>query len=400
MNTLVLNFQRNGESLASEAVVCRFRKNWSDQEVVSKTDENGKVIIDVPSDEISSLEVAGVVVRQNWYIEGGKEECFSVPDPTQDPGVEVLPASGWYLVKIKIDYDTGEPASGVRINFILKSGGIFSSEYKIEAVTNSDGWVRIHIDQDIIESIEVSGVVIKENWYIGSSTEEYIKIPKPGTGGNFKQLMHTVEGQLYYFDGTQPYQEIPIIIKSVGAAGERRIEGFSDSKGRFNLEIPDPVENRFLYEFLWYVSGEKIDHKRIHFANNFATIVLPEINFIGKGGLDGGVITGRVVDDAGEGIESMQVSGRVRTGSFVSSTFATNYIETKTNKRGYFALGFTGGIEIEDILVEGKPPKRIYKKRVDKSSGGQIEVDIESPYLRAGSFNIQLEASWKMFGSF
>lgn len=404
MNRLNLIFKRNGEPMSGEPVAVRYRKNFSDQEITEKTNENGQVEINCPADEVSSVEAAGIVVKGEWYIEGGKEEYFEVPDPASDPNLDITPAKGWHLVKIKLSHPGSVPAANTPVTFVLKSGGFFSDALTLEGRTNSDGWVRIHIKEDTIEEISVAGVRIMENFYVGGrpETEDYIEIPEAGKGIDQEKqnMIYKIEGQLYYSDGTQPYKEIEVVIESDHFIGAERVGQFSDDKGHFFIDLPEPMENRFLYEFRWFVSGEKIDRKRIHFHNNFTTMILPEINFIGKNGLDGGVVTGRVVDKHGEAIANMKVAAQVRTGSVTSTTFSTNWVETKTNKYGYFALGFSGGTEIQNITVEGKTPSRIYKKKINKDTGEKIEVDITSPILRAGSFNIQLESGWKMFGSF
>jgi hypothetical protein len=404
MASLTLFLKRNGEQLTNSPVVCRYKKNWSEEEVTEKTDDGGKVHFNIPTDELLAVEAGGVVIKNDWYIGNNKEEYFDVPDPTEDPNIYVHPAKGWHLIKVRVNYqDDNQPVANQPVTFITP-GGMFSKGREIKTETNPDGWVRINIEEDEIEEINVLGRKIKENWYVGNveQTEEYLQLSRAGKGveEGGMDLIYQIEGQLYYFDGTQPYQEIEVIVEANGLE-EIRAKQFSDSKGKFVIDLPKELPKKFLFEFDWFVAGEKVDKKRVHFFNNFATIILPDINFIGKNGLEGGVVTGRVVDSSGQGIDNMRVSARVATSSIVPGIFNTNYVETKSNKYGYFALGFSKGTEIEEVLVEGNPPKRIYKKVFNDHTGEKAERDLPTKgRFRAGSFNLQLESDWKMFGSF
>jgi hypothetical protein len=404
MAQLTLFLKRNGENLSNAPVECRYKSGWSEQEVTEKTNESGRVFFDLPTDEIIAIEAGGVIIKSDWYIGDKKEEYFDVLDPTKDPNVEVHPARGWHLIKIKVTYqDDNQPVANQPVS-LLMAGGMFSKGKEIKTETNPDGWIRINVEEDTIEEVTVLGRKIKENWYIGNieESEEYLQVERAGKGieDNGLDLIYQIEGQLYYFDGTQPYQEIEVIIEKTGIE-EVRAKQFSDDKGRFIIDLPKELPKKFLFELDWFVAGETIAKKRIHFFNNFATIILPEINFIGKNGLEGGVVTGRVVDSSGQGIDNMKVSARVATSSVVSGIFNTNYVETKSNKHGYFALGFSKGTEIEELLVEGRQPERIYKKVFNDHTGESAERDLPvNGRFKAGSFNLQLESAWKMFGSF
>lgn len=311
---------------------------------------------------------------------------------------------------IEVRYENNERVANQKVIFRDKHG-----DPVWEGETNEDG--KIHIkgnnQQDLsgveeFSSFEVAGQAAKENWFIGSKDyiEESFWIKNPQAEYNPEQAgeLKSLTGQLYYFDGTQPYQEISVEVELPSAIGGMRYKadrnGYSDDKGKFFIELPREYDVRFLKELQFWIGGERIESKRVHYANNFLTIILPRIDWIGKGGQDGGVITGKVIDKNGELISGAKIEAKVATDNIFGGFFGTNAIEARTNKYGRFALGFSGGTTIKSITVDGNAPLRIYRNQVNRETGEKEEVDIRGDQLRAGSFNVNLVREGKFFGLF
>lgn len=308
---------------------------------------------------------------------------------------------------LKLKYENGDVVSKEKVVFRWKRN---HERDLAEAETNEDGVVQVRINGiDTIERLEVAGKVVREDWYFGDKkeVEEHMFLPDPQAEFRIDddtKEVQSIKGRLYYYDGTQLYQEIKVSVEVPGdiGAGEQRYHadnnGHSEENGEFFIQLPKEMEPRHFYELSYFIAGEKIDDRRIHYANNYSTIILPEINWIGKKGQEGGVITGKVVDKNGSPIEGIKVEATVDKTGFLGNMLNSDIAEAKTNRSGRFALGFSGGTAIKKITVNGDKPERVYKNRTDPDTGEKTEVDLDPSSLRAGSFNLIIQKPSKLFG--
>lgn len=200
-----------------------------------------------------------------------------------------------------------------------------------------------------------------------------------------------LHGRLFFHDGTAVFKEFKVEVEITRNGDTQFYGATSDHEGRFSIEIPGGIRLKGLRVPI-YVQGERVNPRRIFITPEARVLIVMSDVYGGSKGDAGGLITGEAHYEDGAPAAGVKVEAKVISTSMLGF-LSPNLAETRTDKRGRFALDFDGGTEIKNLMVNGNPPLRSARK----TKGGE-EVEIDAQQIKAGTFNLRLTCDKKFLG--
>ena len=300
----------------------------------------------------------------------------------------------------------------LQVKFRYRDGGAVTDREvriigrgEVDARTDYDGRVRFVWQGGQIERVELEGDVVARH----VSTEgmfgvkEYlddITVKRPAQitasdhAGDDRDEGTGVTGVIFYMDGTRAAGPFTVELETFDNPGYKRStrerRGYSKPSGEFYIPTPFNLKDDKLIARV-YVNGREVPRNQVRMpkGSGQCMVILPA--GMGKGGTNGGIVTGSVVDTDGRPVgEGTRISAQVEGGGLLS--FMGSSVEARTDKKGGFALSFQGGVTIKKLTVDGRPAARLAIGRGPQ----ETELPSNEP-VRAGTYGLTVTRSHRKF---
>jgi hypothetical protein len=303
------------------------------------------------------------------------------------------------LRSVTIVRPDGRSASGVSV-------ALTEGSHRVEGSTDRDGRCELDWPHPWVDSLEVDGEVVRSELDLSGGLFSgqvddlgEVVVPRAGERGREERFSEGIRGRLYYSDGTQAFQALRLQAELPGVMGGQMLsttdEGsYCRDDGTFLLATSGQGKEPRLARLhvLGSMGGVEIPSQMFQLTSEGEYLVILPAGF-GKGGSDGGLITGRVLDVTGEPAYRCKVEAQVISSRMLS--LGGGMCETTTDEKGRFQLAFTGGTVLKRIFIGGHEPAQAMLGR------GESEREVPTHDVPAGSFGLTLMRAKKrrIFGS-
>jgi hypothetical protein len=305
--------------------------------------------------------------------------------------------------KLKLRYVDGSAVDRREVAFI-------KGKEEVTSLTDYEGLVHIIWEHDWVDKVEVEQIVVKRDWdlsggwFSGPSNDlGELVIARPGEDRPDEEPSSFVDkaedergvrGLLFYHDGTLVYESFSVVVELGGGLTQRYSTedkgGYCHANGEFFIATEEYERGEHVSKV--FVNGTELP--RFNFTRSrdgLYALVMPRVAGGGHG-TQGGLITGKILNEDGSPADACKITAEVKSNSFLPFADGEQAL-TYSGKRGDFVLPFKGGTVLKRLYIDGLEPSRIVY--------GKPENEQEMPVrgVHAGAFGLRITRQKKAFFS-